>query len=202
MAADLRAETAAEARRLAGLGFLACTAGNLSARLPDGTIAMSASGMDKGQLTAEDFILLSEDGRPLLEDKRKPSDETGLHLALYRALGCVAVCHGHPPHAVALSLAPGTSLRCSGIEMQKAFAGIATHEREVLLPVVDNSQDMAVLARLALAAVRPEVPALVVRGHGVYAWGRSPREASRHLETVEWLCRVLWLCRVSGIALP
>lgn len=193
------AALAAEARRIAGLGFLACTAGNASVRLPDGTIAMSPSGVDKAALQPADFILLGEDGRPKGGDTRKPSDETALHLALYRAAGCGAVCHGHPPHAVAMSLGAAQAIRFHGIEMQKAFAGVATHERELLLPVIENSQDMAVLASRALAARREEVPAVLVRGHGVYAWGRTPAEAGRHLETVEWLCRLRWLCASAGI---
>jgi methylthioribulose-1-phosphate dehydratase len=196
---DPLAELAAEARRLAAAGFMACTAGNLSVRLPSGAVAMSPSGVDKGELRPADFIVLGDDGRPVPPDARKPSDETALHLALYRQLACGAVCHGHPQHAVALSLAPAPAIRVQGIEMQKAFAGIATHEREVLLPVIANSQDMAELARHALAAIRPDVPAVVVRGHGVYAWGKSPKEAARHLETVEWLCRVVLLARLAGL---
>jgi len=196
---DPRTETAAEAKRLSALGFLACTAGNLSCKLGDGTIAMSPSGVDKGALTLEDFILLGDDGRPRPPDARKPSDETALHVGLYRLVGCAAVCHGHPPHAVALSLGPASLLRFSGIEMQKAFAGTSTHEGELVLPVIDNSQDMEVLRTRAAAVLHPAVPAVVVRGHGVYAWGRTPKEAARHLETVEWLCRLRWLCRAVGI---
>jgi methylthioribulose-1-phosphate dehydratase len=163
---------------------------------------MSPSGVDKGALAPADFIILGDDGRPAPPDTRKPSDETALHLALYRHVGCGAVCHGHPPHAVALSIDAAQALRVSGIEMQKAFAGVTTHERELLLPVIENSQDMAELSRRALAAVKPDVPAVLVRGHGVYAWGANVREAGRHLETVEWLCRVLLLMRSTGIALP
>jgi methylthioribulose-1-phosphate dehydratase len=196
---DPLADLAAEGRRLAGLGFMACTAGNLSTRLPSGTVAMSPSGVDKGSLVPADFILLGEDGRPQPPDTRKPSDETALHLSLYGRVSCGAVCHGHPPHAVALSLGAASAIRVHGIEMEKAFAGIPTHERELLLPVIENSQDMAELSRHALAALRPDVPAVLVRGHGVYAWGKSPKEAARHLETVEWLCRLLWLCRAARI---
>jgi methylthioribulose-1-phosphate dehydratase len=195
---DPLADLAAEARRLSAAGFMACTAGNLSVRLEGGSVAMSPSGVDKGALEPSDFIVLGEDGRPVPPDARKPSDETALHLALYRQLGCGAVCHGHPPHAVALSLDAAQAIRVHGIEMQKAFAGNATHERELLMPVIENSQDMAELSRRALGAIRAEVPAVIVRGHGVYAWGRHPKEAARHLETVEWLCRVLWLARAAG----
>ncbi len=120
---------AAEARRLAGLGFMSCTGGNLSVRLsaPDASgglrIAVSASGLDKATLRAEDFIEVGADAQALAGDSRKPSDETGLHIALYQATGAGCVCHGHPPHAVTLSLAHGPAVRFRGIEMMKAFAG-------------------------------------------------------------------------------
>jgi len=194
-------ELALEARRLAGLGLMACTGGNLSVRLdlPEFQVAISRSGVDKGQLQGEDFIHVGGDGKALPPDTRKPSDETLLHVQLYQATGCASVCHGHPPHAVALSMGAQNVLRFAAIEMMKAFAGTTTHDCERLLPVVDNHQDMAVLSRSVLAARNPQVPAVLVRGHGVYAWGNSIKEAGRHLETVEWLCRVQVLARAAGI---
>ena len=204
MTDQLLVQLAAEAARLAGLGFMACTAGNVSVLLERGpwVVAMSPSGMDKGQLKPSDFIKIGSDAKPFLPDTRKPSDEALLHVRIYQATGSQAVCHGHPPHVTALSLGGGNELVCRGIEMQKAFAGTVTHADERRIPIVENSQDMEELAASVLAARQLSVPAVVVRGHGVYAWGGSIREASRHLETVEWLSRILWLCRVGGIALP
>ncbi len=200
MSSQLLSDIAREAQRLAGLGFMACTGGNLSVRLPDAefTVAVSVSGVDKGRLTAADFMLVGADAKPKPGETRKPSDETALHVALYQATGCGSVCHGHPTYAVTLSLVVGDHVRFHGIEMQKAFAGTTTHECERLLPVIDNHQDMAVLAQRAVAARVAEVPAVLVRGHGVYAWGRTSTEAARHLETVEWLCRVVYLRRALG----
>jgi methylthioribulose-1-phosphate dehydratase len=197
-------QLAGEAARLASLGFMACTAGNVSACLERDPllVAMSPSGVDKGQLKPVDFIRVGPDARPLAPDSRKPSDEALLHLRLYQAVGCSAVCHGHPPHAVALSLGAEAVIAVHGIEMQKAFAGTATHLCERNLPVVANSQDMEELSRWVLAARQAAVPAVVVRGHGVYAWGASVREAGRHLETVEYLCRVLLLARAHGAVQP
>lgn len=199
----LLSELAEEARRLASLGLMACTGGNLSVRLP-GTpprTAVSASGLDKGRMRAEDFLLVDGAGIAVPPETRKPSDETLLHLALYGATNAAAICHGHPPHAVALSLGVGDHIAVTAIEMQKAFAGTKTHQCVRRMPVIDNSQDMVELSARALAARDADVPAVIVRGHGVYAWGRSIAEAGRHLETVEWLCRVLCIARSAGIAL-
>jgi methylthioribulose-1-phosphate dehydratase len=198
---DLLNALAAETKRIADLGFMACTAGNSSVLLSAEpfTVAMSQSGLDKTRLTVESFIRVGADGRPQGGDARKPSDETLLHVALYGAVKCGAVLHGHPPHAVALSLDADAAIAFRGIEMQKAFAGTTTHDCTRLLPVVENSQDMHALAASTLAARNVDVPAVLVRGHGVYAWGRTPAEASRHLETVEWLCRLLLLSRAGGV---
>jgi methylthioribulose-1-phosphate dehydratase len=195
------AELAAETRRLAALGFMACTGGNVSVRLAERTglvAAISRSGIDKSRITESDFIAVDHDAKPIPPDSRKPSDETLLHMRIYDAFGCGGICHGHPPHAVALSLAGGDSVRFRSIEMQKAFAGVTDPERELLLPIVENSQDMVELSRRVVAARNAEVPAVLVRGHGVYAWGRSSGEAGRHLETCEWLCRIVVLGRAMG----
>ena len=198
---------AAETKRIADLGFMACTAGNssvLMARDPF-SIAMSPSGVDKTRLLPESFIRVGADGKPQGGDVRKPSDETLLHVALYQHAACGAVLHGHPPHAVALSLDAESQVAFRGIEMQKAFAGTTTHDCTRRIAVIDNSQDMAELATRAIAALvlakadDSWAPAVLVRGHGVYAWGRTPSEAGRHLEAVEWLSRVWLLSRAASV---
>jgi methylthioribulose-1-phosphate dehydratase len=201
---QMLSQLAAEAARLAHLGFMACTAGNVSVLMERDPLvaAMSPSGVDKGQLKPADFIRIGADAKPLPPDARKPSDEALLHMRIYQATGCQAVCHGHPPHATALSLGGGREIISRGVEMQKAFAGTTTHLGECRIPIVENSQEMEELATFVLAARSPHVAAVVVRGHGVYAWGNSIREAGRHLETVEWLSRTLWLCRAGGITQP
>lgn len=204
MSDQILSQLAAEAARLAGLGFMACTAGNVSVLIERDSwvAAMSPSGVDKGQLKPADFIRIGGDAKPIPPDNRKPSDEALLHMRLYQATGCQAVCHGHPAHATVLSMGGERELVSRGIEMQKAFAGTTTHVGECRIPIVENSQDMEELAAFVLAARVATVPAVVVRGHGVYAWGGTIREAGRHLETVEWLARMLWMCRANGIALP
>lgn len=191
-----------EGRRLASLGFMACTSGNLSVRLSrDGEpveIAISAAGRDKATLAAADFLRVDAAGRVRASEPRRPSEEVAVHLAIYAQLSEVrAVAHGHLPHAVALSLEGPSVLRFAGLEMLKAFAGAAGHEGPLLLPVIENSRDVADLARGWQAARVPDTPAVVVRGHGAFAWGRSPAEAARHLEAVEWLCRVELLRRAA-----
>jgi methylthioribulose-1-phosphate dehydratase len=177
-------------KRLDARGWAPATSGNYSARLDDGSIALTVSGRHKGRLTADGIMRVDLAGRPLTPGK--PSAETDLHLAIYRLFPeAGAVLHGHSPQAVGLSRAAAhaDAWVLSGHEMLKAYPGHATHEAEVRLPIVENSQDMAVIE----ATVRPAllapgaIPAYLIRSHGLYAWGKDVDEAERVLEATEWM---------------
>lgn len=176
-------------RRLDARGWAPATSGNYSARLDDGSIALTVSGRHKGRLTPDGIMRVDLDGRPLTPGK--PSAETELHLALYRLFPETgAVLHGHSPDAVGLSRATSAEAwTFSGHEMLKAYPGHGTHDAAVRLPIVDNSQDMAVLqAAIAPALLAPAaIPAYLIRSHGLYAWGKDVDEAERVLEATEWM---------------
>jgi methylthioribulose-1-phosphate dehydratase len=120
------------------------------------------------------------------------SAETPLHVARYRASAATgAIVHVHTVAATVLSrasLADGY-VRLAGYEMQKALAGVTTHESVVDVPVFANEQDTTALAarveqRLSGA---PAVPGYLLAGHGLYAWGATMGDARRHLEGLEFL---------------
>ncbi|CAG0911983.1 unnamed protein product [Cyprideis torosa] len=73
--------------------------------------------------------------------------------------------------------------------MQKSLSGNLTHDECIHVWVVDNHQDMQVLAdRLHHRwAESPLRWGLLVRGHGLYAWGTDLSEARRHVEGLEFL---------------
>lgn len=191
--AEAAAAIVAVGRWLDGKGWAPATSGNYSCRLDDGSIAVTVSGRHKGRLTPDDVMRVDAAGTPL--DGKKPSAETALHLALYRSFPeAGAVLHSHSPAAVGLSRAvPGDGYTLAGHEMLKALPGIATHDAAVVLPIVPNSQDMAEIE----AAVTPRlldarlnggaIPAYLIRGHGLYGWGRDMAEAERVIEAVEWM---------------
>ena len=187
--AAARAGIIAVGQRLDARGWAPATAGNYSARLEDG-FAVTASGWHKGRLTEAGILELDAAGE-VVGDGR-PSAETQLHLAIYRKFPDTgAVLHGHSPQAVGLTRAfrDRREWRFVGHEMLKVFPGHTTHEAEVALPIVDNSQDMDVIeAAIAPALARPgAIPAYLIRDHGLYAWGKDLDEAERVLEAVEWL---------------
>src|SRR3546814_11349000 len=70
----------------------------------------------------------------------------------------------------------------------KAFSGNTTHETELDLPVLPNTQDMPSLAAQVDALLdRGDMWGYLIDGHGLYAWGRDMAEARRHLEACAFL---------------
>ncbi|GAA3145314.1 methylthioribulose 1-phosphate dehydratase [Streptomyces rameus] len=181
---------AAEAARFAALGWMRGTSGNLSVVTGRDPVRLlvTASGLDKGELRPGDMVLVDEEGTavPGATAAGKPSAEAALHARVVRLTGAGAVVHVHTVASVAMGRRRPGGIAFRDLEMLKGL-GRSAHDEEVVLPVIRNSQDMSVLGDRLEAALDPGVPAVVVAGHGLYAWGADLREARRHTEVVEWL---------------
>ena len=192
------AESLASAcRRLHARGLLAGAEGNLSVRLADGTLLVTAAGVDKGTLTSDDVVRITRDGVVLaVVGDRRVSSEVGMHLACYAARPTAgAVVHAHPPVATGF-----------------ATAGVP-------LPMDALAEVPAVIGPVALVPYgRPGSPALatamhpwlqghdtfLLAHHGVTVLGRTLEEALTRLESVEQAARIILSARLLGgeLALP
>lgn len=171
-------------------GWCPATGGNMSLRLDDQRCLVTESGKDKGSLTDADFLLV-ETTNNHVPSGRTPSAETGLHTLIYRLYPQIgAVLHTHSVNATVLSrVERSDGLVLQGYEMQKSLGGQSSHLDSVMIPIFDNDQDIPRLAaRVAVyAEVTPLQYGFLVRGHGLYCWGRQVAEARRHLEGLEFL---------------
>jgi methylthioribulose-1-phosphate dehydratase len=193
---ELAAELAAIGRKFYRRGWVMGTSGNLSAVISREPlrIVITSSGLDKGELSATDFLEVDADAR-VIEGEGRPSAETLLHIAVVRLRGAGAVLHTHSVWSNILSDAHvcegGVSIE--GYEMLKGLEGVSTHEHSEWLPVIENSQDMRSLARSVEAMLGEHTGAhgFLLRRHGLYTWGRNLAEANRHVEIFEFLLEVL-----------
>lgn len=176
-------------------GWALGTSGNMSAviGLEPLRLAITPSGVDKGRLLAEQILEIDGDGRPV--HGGRPSDEAEIHLAVVRARRAGAVLHTHSIWSTLLSDAcgPAGGIAIEGYEMLKGLEGVRTHEHREWLPIVENRQDWSAGAPSVRAALEahPEAHGLLLRGHGLYTWGRDLAQARRHLEVLEFLLEVV-----------
>lgn len=182
------------ARMFHARGWAPATAGNYSAVLGRDPLrlAMSVSGADKGGFEPRHFVTVDEHGRRVAGSGR-PSDETAVHLAVVKAREAGAVLHTHSVWATVLSQsARDGEVVLEGLELLKGLSGVTTHEHVERVPVIANAQDygrLAVTVTEALAS-HPACHGLLLRGHGLYAWGDGLAQARRHVEALEFLFEV------------
>lgn len=188
---------AAEAARFAGYGWMRGTAGNLSLVVDRDPLrlAVTASGLDKSELTERDVVLIDAAGAAVdPAETRPPSAEAGLHAHIASRTGAGAIFHVHALDAVVAAARWPGGVELRDLEMLKGI-GHPARGVTVRIPVIENDQDMNVEATRFDAVYAPgapgvpEVPVLIVAGHGMYAWGADARAARRHLEIAEWLLR-------------
>jgi methylthioribulose-1-phosphate dehydratase len=171
------------------------TSGNLSAVVSERPLrlAITPTGADKGALDGAEFLEIDENAL-VFRGHGEPSAETGLHLAIVGTRGAGAVLHTHSLWSTVLSdvFAASGAVTLEGFEMLKGLHGVHTHEHREILPIFENSQDVAVLAEKvrALLQAEPFIHGFLLRRHGLYTWGQNLVEAKRHMEVLEFLLEV------------
>lgn len=183
----------AVAHRVDARGLVAATDGNISARLPGGTILTTPSGTNKGMLRAEDLVEVTMDGT-IVPGSRRPSTEIKMHLFIYRHRPDIhAVVHCHPVHATAMAAA--------GIVMTpNVFPEVVVGLGDVPLALYATPSTDALAESL-----RPYVndhTAVLLANHGAVTFAADLWEACFKMEKVEQTAQMLFVAKAFGGARP
>ena len=194
---EIAAGLAAVAKSFHTRGWLLGTSGNLSAVVQRDPLqlAMSPSGVDKGELAPEQLLSIDEEARIVSQHSGKPSDESLLHLRIVKERGAGAVLHTHSVWNTIISdlYADEGGVKIEGYEMLKGLQGVRTHQHSEWLPIIDNSQDMPTLADSIAQTLKQNTTAhgFLLRRHGLYSWGETLAQAKRHIEILEFLLETM-----------
>jgi methylthioribulose-1-phosphate dehydratase len=193
--AEIASELAAIAKSFHARGWLLGTSGNLSAVVQRAPLrlAMSPSGVDKGELTAQQLLSIDENAQVVNDDGGKPSDESLLHIRIIKERGASAVLHTHSVWNTILSDLYEDGVKIEGYEMLKGLQGVRTHQHSEWLPIIENSQDMSALAESVALTLNQHKAAhgFLLRRHGLYSWGETLPQAKRHIEILEFLLETM-----------
>jgi methylthioribulose-1-phosphate dehydratase len=183
-------------------GWMLGTSGNLSVVTAADPLRfwVTASGKSKGALTDADFVEVDAEGQSLQPDAPKTSAETLVHVEIYRRTDAGAVFHVHQVHAALCSSRDEErgEVVMSGLEMLKGL-DIWDPNAVVGVPLVPNHAHIPALAVASGEALRPGVPGVLICRHGLYAWGRDPFEARRHVEVFDYLFQYSFFAQLGGI---
>lgn len=165
------------------LGWVAANDGNVSARLPDGNIVATPTGISKAFITPEKLVLLDAQGNILQANEGyRPSSEIKMHLRCYEKRPDVqSVIHAHPPGATGFAVAH------KAMDMYNMIEDVAVIGSVPLTPYGTPSTSEV---PDAIEPYLEEHDVMLLENHGALAVGSDVLTAFYRMESLELWAKI------------
>lgn len=187
---DIREECCEANLALPKTGLVDLTFGNVSVLDADsGVFAIKPSGVDYAALRPQDMVIVDLDGA-VVEGELRYSSDTPTHRRLFLAFaefGVRSVVHTHSRCAVAFAQA-GREIPCLGTTHADHFYGAVPVTRPMTPQEIQGEYEWetgnVIVERYA--GIDPmNYPAVLVNGHGPFAWNVSGTKAVEYALALE-----------------
>ncbi|EGD46887.1 L-ribulose-5-phosphate 4-epimerase [Ruminiclostridium papyrosolvens DSM 2782] len=179
-------------------GLVTYTWGNVSGiDRESGLIAIKPSGVEYDVMTAEDIVLIDLTGK-VVEGKLKPSSDAPTHVALYNAFPEIGgVTHTHSRWATAFAQA-GMGIPAYGTTHADYFYGEIPCTREMTKDEIQSEYEAntGTVIIEAFKDLNPNyVPAVLVKNHAPFTWGKSAAESVHNSVVLEEVAMMAIQCK-------
>ncbi|SMC21664.1 L-fuculose-phosphate aldolase [Desulfacinum hydrothermale DSM 13146] len=189
----MRLEMIQVCRKLAREGLVAASDGNVSCRLDEAHFLITPSGRPKGDVEAEELLVVDSQG----EARRgagRPSSEIRMHLLVYQERPDVrAVVHAHPPLLTALTLA---GVPFPADVFPEVWISVGP------VPTAPYATPSTEEVPRAIAPFVKDHQAVLLERHGSLTVGENLSQAFYRLQKLEHAARCLLATRLFGAGLP
>lgn len=173
-------------------GYVSFYGGNLSGA-SEHKIIITKTGESLFNITKP--ALIGGSRNELIE---QASSELDVHNEIYNSIGesffHYGIVHAHPPHVVAASLGTKYYLEPKDIEGKYYSPRVLMVEQDMEEP---RSYFLASIQDALKCPETKNSRLLVVRGHGVFAWGKTLRNAFAVLDSFELSMKILLLSKTT-----
>ena len=172
-------------------GLVVLTWGNVSGRDEEtGLVVIKPSGVPYDTMTADDMVVVDMDGS-VVEGKYRPSSDLPTHLYLYKEYPTLGgVVHTHSAHATAFAQS-GREIVAYGTTHADAFYGNVPCTRELTDEEIDEAYEWNTGKVIAETVTDADaIPAVLVKNHGVFTWGKTPAKAVENAVTLEEVAKM------------
>jgi L-ribulose-5-phosphate 4-epimerase len=183
VSAELRAEVCRANVDLVRAGLVTLSFGNASGVDREaGVFVIKPSGVPYETLRPEDLVVVSLADGSVVEGSLRPSSDTPTHLRLYQRFASIGgVVHTHSPHATAWAQA-GRGVPCLGTTHADHFRGTVPVTRALTEAEIDGDYEAetgaVIVETFSRLGIEPlHMPAVLVRSHGPFTWGRDAADA-------------------------
>lgn len=174
------------------------TWGNVSAiDREHGLVVIKPSGVDYDKLCPEDMVVLDLKSGQVVEGLLRPSSDTPTHLVLYRAFSDIGgIVHTHSTYASAWAQA-GLDIPNIGTTHADYFHDDIPCTEAMTAEQMDAYEletGNIIVRRFRQAGINPlHTPAVLVKNHGPFCWGKDADEAVYHAVVAEQVAKMAYL---------
>lgn len=187
-------------------GLVTFTWGNVSAiDRESGLFVIKPSGVEYDRLSPQDMVVCDLKGA-VVEGNYKPSSDTPTHLALYLSFKNIGgVVHTHSTWATAMSQA-AQPIPPMGTTHGDYFYGEIPCTREMTEKEIKGEYEFEtgnVIIETFNGIDPMNIPAVLVRNHGPFCWGKDAIDAVHNAVVLEEISKIAILSKlISPRALP
>lgn len=176
--------------------LVAWTSGNISARhFASDTMLIKPSGLEFDELTPASMVH-TDLNAAVLSGSYKPSSDTATHAYIYREMPEVGgIVHTHSRYATAFA-AVGREIPCFLTAMADEFGGPIPLGRFALIGGEEIGREVVRVLR------GHKSPAIIMRNHGIFTIGKTPKEAVKAAVMCEDVARTAYLALQLGTPIP
>ncbi|HHW90593.1 MAG TPA: L-ribulose-5-phosphate 4-epimerase [Clostridiales bacterium] len=198
MLKDLKREVWEQNLNLVKHNLVIFTWGNVSGiDRQKGIIAIKPSGVEYDVLKPEDIVLVDLDGK-IVQGKLNPSSDTPTHIELYKNFEKLGgIVHTHSTYATAWAQA-GKPIKCYGTTHADYFYGEipctrALTQQEITTDYEKNTGKVIAQTFADLKLDIIAMPAVLIKSHGPFSFGISPKEAVFNAAVLEEVAKMAWI---------
>lgn len=152
-----------------------------------GLVVIKPSGVEYEQLQLEDMVVLDLEGK-IVEGDLRPSSDTPTHVELYKAFPSIGgIVHTHSRMAVSFAQA-GIPISPFGTTHADYFYGEIPCTRSLTKEEIEREyeKNTGLVIKETFSGIDPlSMPGVLVKNHGPFTWGKSPKEAVHNAAVLE-----------------
>jgi len=195
MLKELREQVYAANMQLPEYGLVTLTWGNVSGiDRETGLVAIKPSGVAYEKLSPDNMIIVDREGNVVYGDGN-PSSDTATHLRLYKAFPQIGgVVHTHSSWATIFAQA-GKAVPAFGTTHADYFYGEVPCTRALTEQEIAGGYELEtgnVIVETFEKLDPTAVPAVVIKHHGPFTWGESPKKAVENALVLEEVAKMAY----------
>ena len=159
-----------------------------------GLVVIKPSGVDYDSMKANDMVVVDLNGK-VVEGDLRPSSDTPTHLEFYKAFSDVGgVTHTHSTFATAWAQA-GRAIPFYGTTHADYFYGDIPCARALTQAEIEGEYEkntgLAIVEKFQRDGLKPlEVPGVLIKSHGVFAFGKDGDQSVYHATVIEEVAKM------------